>query len=101
MLGKFGRIHRVMMMVLAMFTKTRGIAKAAHQVVFLGAIVEVDVPAYRNEKHHECHQQGTDFQQVRFHAAKIIKIIRNHIFSIKCQMYRLFVYFCSLKRKPL
>ena len=73
MLGELGSIHRVMMMVVAMLTKLRSIAKAAHQMIFIGTIVEVDIPAYRDEEHHERHQQGTDFQQVRFHAAKVIK----------------------------
>ncbi len=73
MLGELGSIHRVMMMVVAMLTKLRSIAKAAHQMIFISTIVEVDIPAYRDEEHHERHQQGIDFQQVRFHAAKVIK----------------------------
>ena len=49
----------------------RSITKATRQMMVLGAIVELHVPTHRDEEHHKGHQQGSDMQDLVFHAAKL------------------------------
>ena len=57
----------------AMHTRFCRIDEAAGQMMVFGAIVELYVPTYRDEKHHKCQDHGTDLQDSFFHAAKIQK----------------------------
>ena len=48
-------------------------AEAARQVMIFRAIVEFDIPTYRDKEHHKGHQHGTDLQQPLFHGRKNTK----------------------------
>ena len=55
----------------AMLAGSGSITEATRQVMVFGAVVELHVPADRDEQHREGHQKGADLQQPFFHAAKI------------------------------
>ncbi len=57
--GLFGILVSVMVPH-AMHALGGGIAEAAHEMVVLGAIVELNVPAHGNEEHHKGHQKGAE-----------------------------------------
>ena len=61
----------LMMVTQAMHAFRSGIAKTARDMVVFGAVMELYVPAYRDEQHHKGHQKGADLQQPLFHGAKI------------------------------
>ena len=61
----------LMMVTQAMHAFRSGIAETAHDMVVFGAVMELYVPAYRDEQHHKGHQKGADLQQPLFHGAKI------------------------------
>ena len=69
-------LRHSMGLVLVFVTETMeaslcSIAKATRQMMVLGAIVELYVPTHRDEEHHKGHQQGSDMQDLVFHAAKL------------------------------
>ena len=66
----------VMMVSQTMYTFSGGIAKTAHDMMVFGAVMELHVPAYRDEQHRKGYQKGTNLQQPFFHAAKIGKILQ-------------------------
>ena len=59
-----------MLVVAAMQARLSRLAETARHLMRLGAIMELHVPAHRNEKHHKGHQKGTDLQQSFFHGRK-------------------------------
>ena len=59
------------LMTETMEASLRSITKATRQMMVLGAIVELHVPTHRDEEHHKGHQQGSDMQDLFFHAAKL------------------------------
>ena len=61
----------IMVVSQTMHAFSGGIAKTAHDMMVFGAVMELHVPADRDEQHRKGHQKGTDLQQPFFHAAKV------------------------------
>ena len=61
----------LMMVSYAMLAFYCGITETTRQLVVFGAVMELHVPTYRDEEHHEGHRKGSNLQQPLFHAAKI------------------------------
>ena len=63
----------IMMVSQTMYAFSGGVAKTARDMVVFGAVMELYVPAYRDEQHHKGHQKGADLQQPLFHGRKSTK----------------------------
>ena len=66
----------IMVVSQTMHAFSGGIAKTAHDMMVFSAVMELHVPADRDEQHHKGYQEGTNLQQPFFHAAKIGKILQ-------------------------
>ena len=86
----FGLVFMLVMVSHAVHTCSRGITEAALDMVVFGAVMELHVPADRDQQHRKGHQKGTDLQQAFFHVAKV---------RINSKQYAKNQYFCRIEHR--